>query len=248
MLPILRWRKFGVEDVDRGPGSEKGLTMTQLEQEPVSSSAAASVSMKLEVVVIPVSDVDHAKDFYGSLGWRLDADFRFDNGFRVVQFTPPGSRTSIQFGAKMTAAVPGSAQGLYLVVSDIVAAREHLAARGIGISEVFHPGAPGAQFDQGPHDRLSGPAPDHSSYRSFATFSDLDGNSWLIQEVTIRLPGRVDQAGTSFASANDLANALRRAATAHGEHEKRIGGHDANWPDWYAAYMVAEQSGQRLPE
>src|SRR5262249_31561068 len=151
-------------------------------------------------------------------------------------------------GTKVTAVAPGSAQSLYLVVSDIVAARNQLLARGVDVSEVFHPGAPGAHFQpHGSGDRLNGPAPDHTSYRSYATFSDPDGNTWLLQEVTTRLPGRVELAETAFASANDLASALRRAATAHGEHEKRIGQHDANWPDWYAAYMVAEQAGQESP-
>jgi hypothetical protein len=183
------------------------------------------------------------------LGWRLDADFGFDNGFRVVQFTPPGSASSIQFGAKTTTATPGSVQNLYLVVSDIAAARDQLAARGVHVSEVFHPGAPGANFEpEGSSARLSGPWPDHTSYRSFATFSDPDGNSWLLQEVTTRLPGRVDAAMTSFGSLSDLASALRRAEAAHGEHEKRIGQHDANWPEWYAAYMVAEQAGNELPQ
>jgi catechol 2,3-dioxygenase-like lactoylglutathione lyase family enzyme len=208
----------------------------------------STTDTKLEVVVIPVSDVDRAKDFYAKLGWRLDADFPFDNGFRVVQFTPPGSGCSVQFGSNITSAEPGSAQGLYLIVSDIAAAREELAARGVDVSEVFHPGTPGAQFQpDGTSGRVSGPATDHATYSSFATFSDPDGNSWLLQEVTTRLPGRVDPATTSYASSSDLADAMRRAAAAHGEHEKRIGEADANWPDWYASYMVAEQSGAELP-
>ena len=208
-----------------------------------------TVDLKLEVVVIPVSDVDRAKEFYGSLGWRLDADFSFDNGFRVVQFTPPGSGCSIQFGTRITSAAPGSAQGLYLIVSDIEAAREALVARGAEVSEVFHAGTPGAQFEpDGASGRVSGPASDHASYSSFATFTDADGNSWLLQEITERLPGRIDAADTAFASAPDLASALRRAAAAHGEHEKRMGGeYDVNWPDWYAAFMVAEQAGAELP-
>ena len=210
----------------------------------------ANVDLKLEAVVIPVSDVDRAKKFYGNLGWRLDADFRFDNGFRVVQFTPPGSGCSVQFGTKITPAAPGSAQGLYLIVSDIEDARDGLAARGAKVSEVFHARTAGAQFQlDDTSGRISGPAPDHASYRSYATFSDPDGNTWLLQEVTTRLPGRIDLAETSFASANDLAGALRRAAAAHGEHEKRTGGlHDVNWPDWYATYMVAEQAGKELPQ
>jgi catechol 2,3-dioxygenase-like lactoylglutathione lyase family enzyme len=218
--------------------------MTALEKDSNSVTTARNLDLKLEVVVIPVADVARAKEFYGRLGWRLDADFSFDNGFRVVQFTPPGSGCSIQFGTHVTSAAPGSAQNLYLVVSGIAAARDQLIARGAVVSEVFHSGQPGAQFQsEGSTARLSGPAPDHSSYGSWATFTDPDGNRWLLQEVTKRLPGRVDSAETMFASVSDLASALRRAETAHGEHEKRIGQRDANWPDWYAAYMVAEQSG-----
>ena len=206
------------------------------------------MDMKLEVVVVPVADVDRAKDFYQGLGWRLDADFPFDNGFRVVQFTPPGSGCAIQFGTNITSAAPGSAEGLYLVVPDIDAARDELAALGAKVSEVFHAGTPGAQFQpDGATGRVSGPAPDHASYGSFATFSDPDGNGWLLQEITTRLPGRIDPATTSFGSASDLASAMRRASIAHGEHEKRIGQADANWPDWYARYMVAEQAGTELP-
>jgi catechol 2,3-dioxygenase-like lactoylglutathione lyase family enzyme len=206
------------------------------------------MDLKLEVVVVPVADVDRAKDFYQGLGWRLDADFPFDNGFRVVQFTPPGSGCSIQFGTNITSAAPGSAKGLYLIVSDINAARVELAALGAKVSEVFHAGTPGAQFQpDGASGRVSGLAPDHTSYGSFATFSDPDGNGWLLQEVSTRLPGRIDPASTSFGSASDLASAMRRASIAHGEHEKRIGEADANWPDWYARYMVAEQAGTELP-
>jgi catechol 2,3-dioxygenase-like lactoylglutathione lyase family enzyme len=208
----------------------------------------SATDLKLEVVVIPVGDADRAKEFYGRLGWRLDADFPFDNGFRVVQFTPPGSGTSVQFGTNMTSAAPGSAQGLYLVVSDIEAARGQLSAAGAEVSEVFHPGAPGAQFAPDASGRVSGRAPDGASYGSFATFADPDGNRWLLQEVTTRLPGRVDAATTAYASVADVAAALRRAAAAHGEHEKRTGQADANWPDWYAAYMVAEQAGTELPQ
>lgn len=204
---------------------------------------------RLEAVVIPVSDADRAKEFYGRLGWRLDADFPFDNGFRVVQFTPPGSGCSVQFGTKITPTAPGSAQGLYLIVSDLEATRDELAARGVEVSEVFHAGTPGAQFQpDGTSGRVSGPAPDHASYGSFATFSDPDGNSWLLQNVTTRLPGRIDAAETAFASTADLASALRRASAAHGEHEKRIGAADPNWPDWYADYMVREQAGTELPQ
>jgi catechol 2,3-dioxygenase-like lactoylglutathione lyase family enzyme len=212
------------------------------------ATSVARVDMKLEAVVIPVSDVDRAKEFYGNLGWRLDADFPFDNGFRVVQFTPPGSGCSVQFGSNITLAAPGSAHGLYLIVPNIEAARDELAARGVGVSEVFHAGTPGAQFQpDGTRGRVGGPAPDHASYGSYATFRDPDGNGWLLQEVTTRLPGRIDPAATSFGSTNDLAGALRRAEAAHGQHEKRTGQRDANWPDWYAAYMVAEQAGAELP-
>jgi catechol 2,3-dioxygenase-like lactoylglutathione lyase family enzyme len=208
--------------------------------------------MKLEVVVIPVSDVDRAKEFYGRLGWRLDADYAAPDGdFRVIQFTPPGSGCSVIFGKNVTAAAPGSAQGLYLVVADIEAAREALLDRGIAVSEVFHDGAGVYTGADEPYLfgrlRVGGPDPEHRSYRSFASFRDPDGNGWLYQEVTQRLPGRVD-GETAFASSTELASALRRAAAAHGEHEKRNGGqHDANWPDWYAAYIVAEQAGKELP-
>jgi catechol 2,3-dioxygenase-like lactoylglutathione lyase family enzyme len=208
---------------------------------------AGNVDLKLEVVVIPVADVDRAKEFYGGLGWRLDADFPFDNGFRVVQYTPPGSGCSVQFGSKMTSAEPGSAQGLYLIVSDVAAARDDLVAHGADVSEVFHAGTPGAQFEPDGSGRESGPAPDHASYSSFATFSDPDGNTWLLQEITTRLAGRIDTAETAFASTADLASALRRAEAAHGEHEQRTGERDENWPDWYAAYMVAEHAGTELP-
>jgi catechol 2,3-dioxygenase-like lactoylglutathione lyase family enzyme len=226
-------------------------TMASVNYELQSNQATsvATVDQKLEALVIPVSDVDRAKQFYKSLGWRLDGDFPFDNGFRVVQFTPPGSGCSVQFGTNITTAAPGSAQGLYLVVSNIEVAHDELVACGIKVSEVFHPVTPGAQFQpDGTSGRVSGPAPEHGSYRSFATFSDPDGNRWLLQEITTRLPGRVDPAETGFASVNDLASALRRASAAHGEHEKRIGQADPNWPDWYAEYMVREQAGDALPE
>ena len=208
----------------------------------------ATVDLLLEAVVIPVADVDRAKAFYIGLGWRLDADFAFDNGFRVVQLTPPGSQCSVQFGTQITAVAPGSAEGLYLVVSDIEAARAELASRGAEVSEVFHPASPGAQFRADASGRTAGRGADDGSYSTFATFADPDGNRWLLQEVTTRLPGRVDAAPTSYASVGDLAQALRRAAAAHGEHEARDGGkYDENWPDWYAAYMVAEAAGTELP-
>jgi catechol 2,3-dioxygenase-like lactoylglutathione lyase family enzyme len=217
-------------------------------RDAAAASAATKADLKLEAVVIPVSDVDRAKEFYGSLGWRLDADFGFDNGFRVVQFTPPGSGASVQFGTNITSAAPGSAQGLYLIVSDIQAARDELAELGVEISEVFHPETPGAQFQSDGRGRAGGRSPERASYGSFATFSDPDGNGWLLQEITTRLPGRIDAAETSYASTADLANAMRRAEAAHGEHEKRTGQRDEEWPAWYAAYMVAEQAGTELPQ
>jgi catechol 2,3-dioxygenase-like lactoylglutathione lyase family enzyme len=209
---------------------------------------ATDVDLKLEAVVIPVADVERAKQFYAGLGWRLDADFSFDNGVQVIQFTPPGSPASIQFGTQLTSAAPGSAENLYLIVSDIEAARAQLVARGAPVSEVFHPGAPGAQFQpEGASGRVSGPDPDHGTYRSFATFTDPDGNRWLLQEITSRLPGRIDAAGTCYASIADLADAMRRAEAAHGLHEQRTGERDADWPTWYATFMAAEQSGAEPP-
>jgi len=226
--------------------------MSNTAQKAAMSTGVAAVDMKFEIAIIPVSDVDRAKEFYARLGWRLDAEFAAGNDFRVIQFTPPGSGCSIIFGKNVTAAAPGCAQGLYLIVSDIEAARNELLRRGVEISEVFH-SASGvyAGTDEpylfGRH-RVSGPDPEHGSYRSFASFSDPDGNGWLLQEITTRLPGRIDPAATSFASARDLASALRRAEAAHGQHEKRTGQRDENWPDWYAAYMVAEQAGTELPQ
>ena len=216
------------------------------------NASAVKVDMKLEIVIIPVSDLDRAKEFYAKLGWRLDADFDNGKDFRVMQFTPPGSGCSVIFGKNVTSAAPGSAQGLYLIVSDIEAARKEMVGRGVKISEVFHdPGGEYAGSDQ-PYlfgrRRVGGRDPEHRSYRSFASFSDPDGNGWLFQEITTRLPGGVDATATTFASANDLASAFRRAEAAHGEHEKRTGQRDENWPDWYAAYMVAEQSGKELPQ
>ena len=216
----------------------------------VEAPKARSVDMKLEILVIPVSDVDRAKRFYGGLGWRLDADFAAGDDFRVIQFTPPGSGCSVIFGKSVTAAAPGSAQGLYLIVSDIAAARNALLARGVAVSEVFHDAAGVYAGPDQPYlfgrRRVTGPDPEHRSYRSFASFSDPDGNGWLFQEITARLPGRTDPNQTTFSSAADLAGALRRAAAAHGEHEKRIGRHDADWPDWYADYIAREQAGKEL--
>jgi catechol 2,3-dioxygenase-like lactoylglutathione lyase family enzyme len=217
----------------------------------IETPATRSLEMKFEIVVIPVSDVDRAKSFYGGLGWRLDADYDAGEDFRVIQFTPPGSGCSIIFGRNVTAAAPGSARGLYLIVSDIDAARKELLGRGAQIGEVFH-GTSGVYA--GPDEpylfgrtRVSGADPGHGSYRSFASFNDPDGNGWLLQEITARLPGRVDGDETTFTSSSALAAALRRAAAAHGEHEKRTGGHDAGWADWYADYIVREQAGQELP-
>jgi catechol 2,3-dioxygenase-like lactoylglutathione lyase family enzyme len=240
----------GGATIDDGTSREAAVDTTSDQvQDAAGGAGSRGVDLKLEAVVIPVADADRAKAFYARLGWRLDADFAFDNGFRVVQFTPPGSGCSVQFGAKITSAEPGTAQGLYLVVSDIEAARADLAAAGADVSAVFHPGAPGAQFRPLAADgRVDGPAPEHGSYSSFAAFADPDGNTWLVQEVTTRLPGRVDEPVASYASAGDLAAALRRAAAAHGEHEKRIGAADENWPDWYAEYMMRERTGQQLPE
>ena len=226
------------------------MNINEVRRVETANGDRVGVDLKLEVVVIPVSDVDRAKKFYERLGWRLDADFLFDNGFRIVQFTPPGSGCSVQFGTQITSAVRGSAQGLYLIVSDIAAAHDSLAGLGVAINEVFHPETPGAQFqaDSTSGGRIDGPSPGHASYGSFATFKDPDGNGWLLQEVTTRLPGRVDPATISFTSVKDLASALRRAEAAHGEHEKRIGKKDPDWPDWYAEFMAAQRTGIEAPK
>ena len=205
-----------------------------------SDAGVAGVDMKFEVSLIPVSDVDRAKEFYTKLGWRLDDDIVNGNDFRVVQLTPPGSASSISFGKGVTAAAPGSFRG-GLIVSDIEAAHKEFVARGINASEVFH----GSPFS--PAGRISGPDPERQSYRSYVAFEDPDGNLWIVQEVRHRVPGRIDPATTTFSSANDLASAMRRAAAAHGEHEKRNGQRDANWSEWYAAYLAAEQAGNELP-
>jgi catechol 2,3-dioxygenase-like lactoylglutathione lyase family enzyme len=211
-------------------------------EQATQTANAGMVDLKLEVVVIPVADADRAKRFYGSLGWRLDADFGFPNGFRVVQFTPPGSPCSVQFGTNITSASPGSAQGLYLIVSDIEAARDELAARGAEISKVFHAETPGAQFQpDGTSGRVGGPAPDHASYRSFATLSDPDGNGWLLQEITTRLPGR----GLSNMDVATLTELLREAEERHGKYEPTAPKHHRS--GWYGAYIVARQDG-RTPE
>jgi catechol 2,3-dioxygenase-like lactoylglutathione lyase family enzyme len=213
-------------------------------------SGTAMVDMKFEVVVIPVTDVDRAKDFYGRLGWRLDADRVVGDEFRLIQFTPPGSACSIQFGTSLTSAAPGSAQALLLIVSDVETTHDELVQRGIEVSDVYHCSSGTAcrfRDGDGLFQRVNGSAPDHASYASYASFSDPDGNAWVLQEVTARLPGRIEPGATTFASVHDLEGALRRASSAHGEHEKRIGEADANWPEWYSQYMVAEQSGAELP-
>ena len=229
------------------------MSTTEASSNDASGTASVrNVDMNLEVVLIPVSDVDRAKEFSGKLGWRLDADYDNGKDFRVVQLTPPGSGCSVIFGKNVTAAAPGSAQGLYLIVPDIKAARDNLLRRGVEVSEVFHGGGDVYAGRDEPYllgrIRVNGPDPEHRSYRSFASFKDPDGNGWLFQEITTRLPGRIDSTATTFASANDLASAFRRAEAAHGEHEKRLKQRDENWPEWYAAYMVAEQSGKELPQ
>ena len=203
------------------------------------SNLSPTLDMKLEVVVIPVSDVDRAKRYYGQLGWRLDADFVVGGAFRVVQFTPPGSTASIHFGKGLASTAPGSAVGLFLIVSDIEAVHADLAARGVAVSDVFHREV-GEKAEPGVD-------PARRSYASYATFQDPDGNSWLLQEVTTRLPGRVEPDATTFSSPLALATALRRAAAAHGKHETRTGEHDETWPDWYPEYLVQEQAGGQLP-
>ena len=215
------------------------------------TSTQQTSDMKLEIVVIPVSDVDRAKRFYGGLGWRLDADYASGDDYRVIQFTPPGSGCSVIFGKNVTGALPGSAQGVYLIVSDIEAARAELIGRGVEVSEVFHDSA---GVYAGPDEpylfgrvRVAGRDSDRRSYRSFASFRDPDGNGWLFQEITARLPGRVDPNSTTYASATELAAAMRRAEAAHGEHEKKLGHRDENWPEWHADYMVREQAGKDLP-
>jgi catechol 2,3-dioxygenase-like lactoylglutathione lyase family enzyme len=203
------------------------------------------VDLKLEAVVVPVSDVDKAKQFYGSvLGWREDADFSFGDGSRIVQMTPPGSACSIHFGAGVASGNPSSTAGLLLAVDDVEEARSELAARGVAVSDVFHAGD-GVFYQRSQW--LTGPNPDRRTYSSFATFDDPDGNSWLLQEITKRLPGRVT-GPTTYSSPGSLAGALRRAAAGHGKHEERTGEPDPDWPDWYADYMVREQTGDELPE
>jgi catechol 2,3-dioxygenase-like lactoylglutathione lyase family enzyme len=200
------------------------------------------IDMKLEAIVLPVADVDRAAAFYRGLGWRVDADIATPDGGRILQFTPPGSPCSILIGTGLTPSAPGSAQFVHLVVSDIVAARTELVAKGVDASEVFHDASGGYnRFD--PAVRASGTDPERRSYASFLTFTDPDGNLWVLQEITTRFPGRIDTGTPSYASARDLADAMRRAAVAHGEHEKSLGAADPDWPDWYAHHMVEEQFG-----
>lgn len=199
---------------------------------------------KLEVIVIPVGDVDRAVLFYKGLGWRLDADFTADD-LRVVQVTPPGSPASVIFGTNVTTAEPGSADGMMLVVTDIAAVRAELIENGIDVSDVFTD--EGGVFHHGGTARRIPASADTGSYGLFASFSDPDGNTWYLQQITARLPGRIEATETTFASPDDLEAALRRAATAHGEHETRTGVADANWPAWYAQFMVSEQHGSELP-
>jgi len=213
---------------------------------PSPASGTGSVGMTLEVVVVPVSDVDRAKQFYERLGWRLDADIVAD-GVRLVQFTPQGEGCSVQFGTNLTPAPPGSAQA-YLVVADIEVARDQLVRRGVDISEVYHCATGFAcRFDVWADGRGSGVAPGRKSYGSFASFRDPDGNGWLLQEVTERLPGRFSSPEVRFSSASELAGALQRARAAHGAYERHLGDADLSWPDWYATYIVAEQTGGELP-
>jgi catechol 2,3-dioxygenase-like lactoylglutathione lyase family enzyme len=213
--------------------------------EATAEASVGQIDMKLEVVVIPVSDVNRAADFYERLGWRKDADI-VNGDSRLLQLTPPGSPCSIIFGTGITPSAPGSTQFLHLVVSDIEAARDDLLAGGADPSEVYHDARGGYdRFD--PNARASGPDPERRSYASFVTFNDPDGNGWVLQEITTRFAGRIDSDETAFASVSDLASAMRRASIAHGEHEKRIGEADANWPEWYAEYIVAEQAGGELP-
>jgi catechol 2,3-dioxygenase-like lactoylglutathione lyase family enzyme len=222
------------------------MTDVQQRSEDQATTAPPVVDMRLEVIVIPVADAERAKEFYTRLGWRADADLTVSEDFRVLQFTPPGSGSSIIFGTGVSSAAPGSAQGLHLVVSGVEAARAALVERGIEVGEVFHDKG-GIFHHAGDRDREAGPDPQRRSYGSFASFEDPDGNGWVMQEITTRLPGRLDPAMTGFSSVGDLSLALQRAATAHGEHEARTGEADAQWPDWYAQYMVSEQAGEPLP-
>jgi catechol 2,3-dioxygenase-like lactoylglutathione lyase family enzyme len=248
-VPIARCRGGGVArrapqhtgdrfllDVSATPRPPKETDMANPKQP---APAPSKIDTKLEVVVIPVADVDRAKSFYTDLGWRLDGDFAWSDDYRTVQVTPPGSQCSVIFGKGVTPAAPGSAVGLFLVVSDLEAARIELRDRKVDVSAVFHRNAKG--------ERVEGPDPKWLSYGSYAAFRDPDGNMWLLQQITRRLPGRV-QGPWAYASQNDLANAMRRAEAAHGKHEQQLGHRDENWPDWYAEFMISEQSGKEPPK
>jgi catechol 2,3-dioxygenase-like lactoylglutathione lyase family enzyme len=223
-------------------------TIATLTETTQSAARVGRVDTKLEVVVIPVSDVDRAADFYvGKLGWRVDVDLATGDGGRVLHVTPPGSGTSVMFGTGLTPVAPGSSQFLHLVVSDIEAAHEELVANGVESSGIFHDSTGNFnRFD--PRVRVAGPDPDRATYASFEAFSDPDGNGWVLQEVTTRFPGRIDAEGTSYATERDLVDALRRVHLAHTEHEKLTGEYDEQWPEWYAKYLVAEQTGTELPK
>lgn len=212
----------------------------------VDNPKVSKADMRFELVVIPVSDVDRAKRFYAALGWRLDIDFAAGKEYRVVQFTPPGSACSIIFGIGITPAAPGSVVGLYLSVSDIETARAGMIGRGVKVSEPFYD-ASGIFHHLNGEGIVDGLQPQRRSYGTYASFSDPDGNGWFLQEVTARLPGRELSSDAEFSSSTELARALRRAAAAHHEHERRIGKPDDNWPDWYADYIFAEQAGKPLP-
>jgi catechol 2,3-dioxygenase-like lactoylglutathione lyase family enzyme len=220
-------------------------TTDVIDDNAAATPSAGRGDMKLEVVVLPVTDVGRAKRFYESLGWRLDADFPVGDDFRVVQLTPPGSEASIIFGDGITSAEPGSVEALQLTVFEIDAARVDLAARGVEVSEIFHD-AGGVFHHAGTEGRVSGPAPEHADYGSFASFSDPEGNGWLLQEIKGRLPGRVSGMATRCDGASELSKALQRAAMAHGEHEARTGEADPDWPDWYAIHMAREHAGEGL--
>jgi predicted enzyme related to lactoylglutathione lyase len=210
------------------------------------SSIVPKADMKVEIIVIPVSNVDRAKGFYAALGWRLDADISASKQYRVVQFTPPGSACSIIFGSGVTPTAPGSVQGLYLIVSNIEVARADLLDRGVKVSEPFYD-VSGLFHHLNGEGIVTGLQPQRKSYGTYASFSDPDGNGWFLQEITARLPGRVSSSDVGFTSSTELASALRRASAAHEEHQRRIGRQDANWPDWYAEYIFSEQTGKPLP-
>jgi predicted enzyme related to lactoylglutathione lyase len=223
------------------------MSITRSEMESsVDKSSVSKADMKFELVVMPVADVDRAKRFYAALGWRLDIDFAANGRYRVVQFTPPGSACSIIFGIGITPAGPGSVQGLYLIVSDIDVARADLIKRGVKVSEPFYDTG-GVFHHLNGEGVVTGLQPQRRSYGTFTSFSDPDGNGWFLQEVTSRLPGHEFSSAVEFTSSTELARALQRAATAHHEHEQRIGKTDDNWPAWYADYICAEQGGKSLP-